>query len=342
MQTKLEKIDSKNLDEVLEKAAKIIKAGGLVAFPTETVYGLGADAMNETACDKIFEVKRRKKDNPLIVHVSDIDMVDELVKEVTDDQKILMQRMWPGPMTLIFKASDKINPTVTAGGNTVAIRMPKDEISLKLIEKAKTPIAAPSANISTRPSPTNAGDVMSDLDGSIEMVIDGGDSKIGIESTVIDLSERPYTILRPGYYTSEDFEKYVGPVVYDSALRDQDKIPKSPGQKYKHYAPKTKMIVITGDRENFKGYIKELEKDYDSIGYILTKQTADLLNLDKVRIISDEADLEEYSHNIFTYIRSMDRENFSLIVLEGVKEEGIGIGIMNRIRKSCSNNIIYL
>lgn len=343
MKTKLAKINKENKDKVLDEASKIIVDGGLVAFPTETVYGLGADATNEGACSKIFEVKKRKKDNPLIVHVASIDMVYDLVKEVSEDQRKLMENLWPGPMTLIFKASEKINPTVTAGGDTVAIRMPKDQISLELIKRSNKAIAAPSANISTRPSPTNAEDVMSDLDGAIDMVIDGGSSKIGIESTVIDLIEKPYTILRPGYYTAEDFEKYLENVIYDSALKDQDKIPKSPGQKYKHYAPDTKMIVILGDRNNFKNYIEKLQKEYDNnIGYILTRESDEILNLDNTMVISSENNLEDYSHNIFTYIRKMDKKGFSLILVEGVAEKDLGIGIMNRIRKSCSNNLIYL
>ncbi len=338
MDTIIGKLDEQK-QEALNKAAQIIKNGGIVAFPTETVYGLGANGLDENACKKIFDVKNRKRDNPLILHVTNQEMVEELTSEITDDQKKLMDNLWPGPLTIIFKKSDKVNDVVSCGGDTVAIRNPSNEIARFLINNSKCPIAAPSANISGRPSPTNAQDVYNDMKGKIEMILDGGNSNIGIESTVVDLTEKPYTILRPGFFIKEDLEEYLDEVVYDKSLVDQNVIPKSPGQKYKHYAPKTKLVVILGDMNNIKNFVENLEIDTKEIGFILSEETAKTVDYENIKIISKRNDYLTFAHNIFSYLREMDKFNYKLLVCEGVKEEKMGISIMNRLKKSCANNI---
>lgn len=338
MDTIIGKLDEQK-QEALNKAAQIIKNGGIVAFPTETVYGLGANGLDENACKKIFDVKNRKRDNPLILHVTNQEMVEELTSEITDDQKKLMDNLWPGPLTIIFKKSDKVNDVVSCGRDTVAIRNPSNEIARFLINNSKCPIAAPSANISGRPSPTNAQDVYNDMKGKIEMILDGGNSNIGIESTVVDLTEKPYTILRPGFFIKEDLEEYLDEVVYDKSLVDQNVIPKSPGQKYKHYAPKTKLVVILGDMNNIKNFVENLEIDTKEIGFILSEETAKTVDYENIKIISKRNDYLTFAHNIFSYLREMDKFNYKLLVCEGVKEEKMGISIMNRLKKSCANNI---
>lgn len=339
MNTIIEKLDGQNKIHALEKAADLIKNGSVVAFPTETVYGLGANGLYEEACKKIFDVKRRKRDNPLILHVTNDEMVRNLSSEITEDQKKLMDNLWPGPLTIIFKKSDKVNDVVSCGGNTVAIRNPSDEIARFLIDKSNCPIAAPSANKSGRPSPTNAQDVYSDMKGEIEMILDGGSCNIGIESTVVDLTEKPYTILRPGFYTKEDLEEYLDEVVYDKSLIDSNTIPKSPGQKYKHYAPKTKLIVIKGNMDNIQNYVDNLGINTDEIGFILSEETAENVNFKNVKIISKRNDYLNFAHNIFAYLRELDKLNYKLLICEGVNEQKMGISIMNRLKKSCANNI---
>ena len=339
MNTIIEKLDGQNKIHALEKAADLIKNGSVVAFPTETVYGLGANGLDEEACKKIFDVKRRKRDNPLILHVTNDEMVKNLSSEITEDQKKLMDNLWPGPLTIIFKKSDKVNDVVSCGGNTVAIRNPSDEIARFLIDKSNCPIAAPSANKSGRPSPTNAQDVYSDMQGEIELILDGGSCNIGIESTVVDLTEKPYTILRPGFYTKEDLQEYLDEVVYDKSLIDSNTIPKSPGQKYKHYAPKTKLIVIKGNMDNIQNYVDGLGINTDEIGFILCEETATNVNFENVKIISKRNDYLNFAHNIFSYLRELDKLNYKLLICEGVNEQKMGISIMNRLKKSCANNI---
>lgn len=339
MNTIIENLSGDNRLKALEKAAELIKNGAVVAFPTETVYGLGANGLDEEACKKIFDVKERKRDNPLILHVTNEKMVEDLSSEITQDQKKIMNNLWPGPLTIIFKKSDKVNDVVSCGGDTVAIRNPSNEIARFLIDKSNCPIAAPSANKSGRPSPTNAQDVYSDMKGEIEMILDGGSCNIGIESTVVDLTEKPYTILRPGFFTKEDLEEYLDEVVYDKSLIDSKTIPKSPGQKYKHYAPKTKLIVIKGNMNNIQNFVDDLGICPDEIGFILSEETAQKLNYKNIEVISKRNEFMKFAHNIFSYLRKLDKLNYKLLICEGVVEEKMGISIMNRLKKSCANNI---
>ncbi|WP_151410388.1 L-threonylcarbamoyladenylate synthase [Anaerococcus sp. Marseille-P9784] len=345
MITKISKLDSKNIDEnIIKKASDLIKNGELVAFPTETVYGLGADGLNENACKKIFEAKGRPSDNPLILHISNISMLYNLVENVDPKSKKLIDKCWPGPLTIIFKKSKIIPNIITAGLDTVAIRFPSNKIAQNLIEASNTPIAAPSANISGRPSPTRADDVYNDMNGKINLILDGGESDIGIESTVIDMSEDIPTILRPGFFTFEFIKEILSDVKLDDSLVDNSKIPKSPGQKYKHYAPKAKMEVYLGEKseEAIKTKALELEEKGLKVGVLVFDQYKNDFKDYFLISLGDKADLSYMSHVLFTSLRLMDMENVDVILAQGVEEINLGKSIMNRMKKSASGNVIYL
>ncbi|WP_394011605.1 L-threonylcarbamoyladenylate synthase [Anaerococcus cruorum] len=345
MITKIFSLDKDNIDQnILNIASNIVNEGNLVAFPTETVYGLGADGLNEAACQKIFAAKGRPSDNPLILHISNQDMLYNLVDSINDDAKKLIKTCWPGPLTLIMKKKSVVPDAVTAGLDTVAIRMPSDKIALNFITKANTPIAAPSANTSGKPSPTRAKDVFHDLNGKIPMILDGGSCKIGIESTVVDCSEKNPVILRPGYYTYEYLKEIIPSITLDDALVNDGKIPKSPGQKYKHYSPNAKMEVYIGDNASKK--ILDQAMKYKNQKYkvgILTFDDA-IADFDDFKTISfgNRDNLSYMSHVLFTALREMDSVGVDIILAEGVNDIDLGKSIMNRMKKSASNNIFYL
>ncbi|MFO3716146.1 MULTISPECIES: L-threonylcarbamoyladenylate synthase [Anaerococcus] len=345
MITKIFSLDKDNIDQnILNIAANIINEGNLVAFPTETVYGLGADGLNEAACQKIFAAKGRPSDNPLILHISNQDMLYNLVDSINDDAKKLIKTCWPGPLTLIMKKKSVVPDAVTAGLDTVAIRMPSDKIALNFITKANTPIAAPSANTSGKPSPTRAKDVFQDLNGKIPMILDGGSCKIGIESTVVDCSEKNPVILRPGYYTYEYLKEIIPSITLDDALVNDGKIPKSPGQKYKHYSPNAKMKVYIGDNASKK--ILDQAMKYKNQNYKVGILTFDdsIAYFDDFKTISfgNRDNLSYMSHVLFTALREMDSVGVDIILAEGVNDIDLGKSIMNRMKKSASNNIFYL
>lgn len=345
MDTKILKVTTDKIDEdKLKEASHYINKGELVVFPTETVYGLGADGLNADACKKIFAAKNRPSDNPLILHISHIDELDRLVSEVPEDAKLLAKNLWPGPLTMIFKKSKLIPDVVTAGGDTVAIRMPKDPIARKFIEICKTPLAAPSANISGRPSPTNAQDVYFDMNGRVSVIIDGGDCQIGIESTVLDLTEDKPMILRPGFYTYEYIKGFLPDLVLDDSLVDDNVIPKSPGQKYKHYAPKAQMKIYVGDSSASYIYkeAKEEEKKGKKVGILAFEQDIDkFYDFDFVSL-GNKDNLIEMSHVLFSALRLLDKKGVDIILAQGVEDKNLGKSIMNRMKKSASGNVIYL
>ncbi|KGF03216.1 L-threonylcarbamoyladenylate synthase [Anaerococcus lactolyticus] len=344
MKTEILKIDRENIDtDAIKKAANFIKSGQLVAFPTETVYGLGADGLNDEACRKIFKAKGRPIDNPLILHISHISMLDNLVEEITDKHRKLFE-LWPGPMTLIFKKSDLIPDAVTAGGDTVAIRFPSDQIARALITEADTPIAAPSANISGRPSPTKARDVYQDMDGIIPVIIDGGESNIGIESTVIDLSGDEPIILRPGFYTYEFLKDILSDMRLDDSLVDSSKIPKSPGQKYKHYAPKAKLRVFIGEDvpTHLLSEAEKYKSDGKKVGILAFEEDKEKFNSYPYISLGSRKDLSTMSHVLFSSLREMDRLGVDLILAEGVKEKHLGKSIMNRMKKAAANDVNFI
>lgn len=331
--------------DIIEAGAKLIKNGGVVAFPTETVYGLGANAFCEEAIDKIFIAKGRPQDNPLILHVSSIDEVYPLVEKVDEKAKMLMEKFWPGPLTIIFKKSSKVSKKLTGGLSTVAIRMPRNKIALELISSSGVPIAAPSANTSGRPSPTEASHVVEDMYGKIDMIIDGGSTGVGVESTVLDMSEKVPTILRPGGVTMEDLLQIFSEVEYDQSIISDDEniVPKSPGQKYKHYAPKAKMIVFTGDvkniSRNIKSQVKSLILEGKKVGIMATEETKDEYSEGIVLVVGSRSDKDTIARNLFKVLRQFDELNVDMILAEGIDTEGIGRAIMNRMKKACGGDI---
>lgn len=251
--TKIVRINKNDPEiELIDFAANVIREGGLVAFPTETVYGIGANSFNEEAVKKIFIAKGRPQDNPLIVHIAELEQIYDLVEDVPQKAKTLMKKFWPGPLTLIFKKSEKVPYVNTAGMDTVAIRMPSNPIAHLLIKRAEVPISAPSANVSGKPSPTDASHVIEDLYGKVDVIIDGGKCDVGVESTVLDLTEKVPVILRPGAVTLEMLKEVIGNVEVDPSLLKkpkEDLKPKSPGMKYKHYSPNAEVYIVTGDLE---------------------------------------------------------------------------------------------
>jgi len=347
MDTRIIKIDESSIDvSLIEEGAKVIKIGGLVAFPTETVYGLGADGLNEEAVKKIFIAKGRPQDNPLILHVCSIEQVEDLVIEIPPVAKLCMERFWPGPLTIILKKSPKVPNIITAGLDTVAIRMPKNNIALELIRLSNTPIAAPSANTSGRPSPTSAKHVIEDLMGKIDMIIDGGNTGIGLESTVLDLSADIPTILRPGGITKEDLSEIIPNVAIDSSIikADEKIIPKSPGQKYRHYAPKAEMLLFTGEIDNIVraitdraiNYIKEGKK----VGIICTDETKGFYKDGIIISLGSREHKETIARNLFDTLRTFDHLGVDIILAEGVDLAYLGKAIMNRMMKAASGRII--
>ena len=334
-------------EEDIRRAGEIIRSGGLVAFPTETVYGLGADALNAEAVASVYKAKGRPSDNPMIVHIAKMEDMDDLVDggtfRISPYAKILAKQMWPGPLTMVLKKSASV-PTVTTGGlDTVAIRMPMDETARSLIEAAGRPVAAPSANKSGRPSPTTAYDVLEDMDGRIDAVIMGGQCDVGIESTVVDMTGDEPVILRPGIVTKEWLEGVLGcEVHYDKALvtdegtekeamrtaPDQSgPAPKSPGMKYTHYSPKAKVRLIAGDDETFGNRVMELGVEAFREGL-------------KPAILEYGNDPNKAAHKLFADLRELDRQGYDIIFIRAIDTKGAGFGVMNRMIKSAGYDIV--
>jgi len=338
MKTKILKINPERPEtSKIRAAAKVVKDGGLVAFPTETVYGLGADALNPEAVKKIFEVKGRPSDNPLIVHVASIEEVYPLVKEVPEKAEKLMKKFWPGPLTLVLKKKSIVPDIVTAGMDTVAIRMPDNEIALAMIREAGTPVVAPSANIFSKPSPTTSDHVVSDLYGKIEVIIDAGATRIGVESTVIDATTDKLMLLRPGGLNLEEIEAVVGRVELHPAVQMMPIVngpSRSPGMKYKHYAPDAKVILVEGSDERIVGKVNSLITRYKRCGLVvgvITMRKHGLYDADVVKFMSD---LNAFAKGLFSAFREFDEVGVDVIIVEGVEERGLGLAIMNRLRKA--------
>ena len=321
--------------EVLEKAAKIIRAGGLVAFPTETVYGLGANALDEAAAKKIYAAKGRPSDNPLIAHVSCLEEIAPLVSNMPENGKKLAKAYWPGPMTMVFPKSAIVPYGTTGGLDTVAIRMPSD------------PIAAPSANTSGRPSPTRADHVLQDMDGKIDAIIDGGPVGIGLESTIVDVTEEMPMVLRPGAITVEMLRETVGEVGIDPAILgpvSADVRPKAPGMKYRHYAPKADLTLVEGETEAVVETINRLagEKlaEGRKVGIICTDETKDRYPAGMLESIGARARQETVAHNLYAVLRDFDDRGAEYIFSEGFSEDNLGRAIMNRLNKAAGYHIL--
>jgi L-threonylcarbamoyladenylate synthase len=334
MKTEILKVNPAVIDSTeIKKAADIIRNGRLVAFPTETVYGLGADSLNPVACAKIFQVKNRPLDDPLIVHIADKQDVFKVAKEIYKITLDLIDEFWPGPLTLVLKKSPDIPEIVTAGLDTVAVRMPANEIVLSLIKEAQTPIAAPSANRFGRPSPTTAQHVLDDLDGKIDLIIDAGKTDIGLESTILDLTQTSFCILRPGGVSIEKLRKIIPQVEFYK----QDEI-LSPGMYPRHYSPKAKLILIEEDGKAQVDKVRELVKEFELQGYpfgIMAKEeNKDKYGDFKVKSLGPSSNLALCAANLFSVLREFDKESVSVIIAEGVNEGGLGAAIMDRLRKA--------
>ncbi|MCX7721350.1 MAG: L-threonylcarbamoyladenylate synthase [Dictyoglomus thermophilum] len=328
------KVDKDNPDlEALEKAAQVLDAGGLVAFPTETVYGLGADALNPEAVRKIFVAKGRPQDNPIIVHVGKKEQVYSLAENVSPIAERLMERFWPGPLTLIFYKSNLVNDIVTAGSPKVGIRQPMNKVALKLLEIFGRPIAAPSANASGRPSPTRAEHVIEDLGDRIDMIIDGGEVSFGVESTVLDVTTDPPIIYRPGACPKEEIERVIGRKVLLWKGKKTEDIP-SPGLKYRHYAPKVPLYIIEEFNEIWQNKIDIWLKEGKKVGILVSKENEGLYpDIVKKYVVGSRNNLKEVALNLFFYLRKLEKE-VDIIISESFPEEGIGLAIMDRLRRA--------
>lgn len=347
MKTEIFKINPNNIEmDKINFASEVLKNGGTVAFPTETVYGLGANALDENAVKKIFEAKGRPSDNPLIVHVSDFEDIFLLVKEVPAMAYDVIKKFCPGPLTVILDKSN-IVPDVTSGRlDTVAIRIPSNNIALELIKKARIPVAAPSANISGSPSPTCAEHVIHDLKGRVDVIIDGGCSIVGLESTVLDLSQKVPTILRPGAVTIEQLKEILGEVIIDPALfkNNDNIIAKAPGMKYKHYAPKAKVIIVDGNLIDMVQKINILsekyKKDGKKVGIMATEQTKLSYIYGQVLSLGDRNKVDEIASKLFTVLRDFDIIGVDIILAESIENSGVGLAVMNRLTKAAGYDII--
>ena len=339
--------DEKFNDAELLNGARLLADGKTVVFPTETVYGLGANALDEQAVDKIYIAKGRPSDNPLIVHIGNIDKLDELINEIPDVAQLLIDRFWPGPLTMIFKKSDLVPLKVTGGLDTVAIRMPEHNMARRLIELSGVPVAAPSANISGKPSPTTKEHVVKDLEGRVDMIICSGNAEVGVESTVLDLTSNPPMVLRPGGVTLEQLRDVIGEVDVDPHLKmGETYIPKSPGMKYTHYSPKGEVIVVEGKDAEVISFINERSKsdieDNKGVGIIASDETANEYNHGRVISVGSKDDLSKVASNIFNALRSLDKDDIKVIYAEAFPQRGIGQAIMNRLTKAAGNKVIKL
>lgn len=349
MKTLMLRVDSVNPDSAeIQAAAQIIRNGGLVAFPTETVYGLGADALNAKAVLRLFEAKKRPLDNPPIVHIADFSEVYSLVEGVSEKAELLMEQFWPGPLTLVFKHSDNVPKVTVAGLDTVAIRMPKHRVALELIKQAQRPIAAPSANLAGKPSPTTAQHVCEDLNGRIDAILDGGATSIGVESTVVDLSCGQPMLLRPGGTSYEALKKVLGDLKLHPFVQTEAELPpervRSPGMKHKHYAPRAEVVLVEGDVQAVVAKVQGLAESYrlggKRVGVLATDETQSAYSVDVVESLGSRFNLDVVARNLFRLLREVDAQRVDVIIAEGVPSEGLGLAVMNRLRKASGYRIV--
>ena len=348
MQTIISDMTNQIDEKEMREAGEILKNGGLVAFPTETVYGLGANALDEQAAFKIYAAKGRPSDNPLIVHIAKTEDLYRIVEEVPEEAKKLAEKFWPGPLTMIFQKKEIVPYGTTGGLDTVAVRMPNHPVALKMIEVGGGYIAAPSANTSGRPSPTTAQHVADDLDGKIEMILDGGSVGIGVESTIVDLSTGVPTILRPGYINKAMLEKVIGKVEVDPTLLSADckQRPKAPGMRYKHYAPKADMVIVEGEEEKVIAYIndricEELKKG-NRPGVIASDETVHRYCGGTVKSMGSRRDELSISRHLYAVLREFDEQQVSCIFSEAFETPNLGQAIMNRMVKAAGHQIIQV
>lgn len=356
MNTKLVRITSEKIEKnTLQEAARLIREGELVAFPTETVYGLGADALRPEASKKIYAAKGRPSDNPLIVHICKFEELETIAKEVPKQAKVLSDAFWPGPLTMVVYKNEKVPYETTGGMDTVAVRMPNHPVALGLIEESGCLIAAPSANTSGKPSPTEAAHVALDMDGRIPMILDGGVVGIGIESTIVDLTEEVPMILRPGYITKEMLEEVLGeevmidPGILVTDTTDPSKSgqkPKAPGMRYKHYAPKADLVLVEGQTEAVVAKINELvckqQSEGHDVGVIATDETVGQYKADVVMSIGARDDEDAIAAHLYKILRDFDEQQVDVIYSESFATPRIGQAIMNRLLKAAGYQVLHV
>ncbi|MCE5286533.1 MAG: threonylcarbamoyl-AMP synthase [Pelosinus sp.] len=346
MDTKHYVVDRDKPDsKILSEAAANLRSGKLVAFPTETVYGLGANGFDEQAVKSIYQAKGRPSDNPLILHIAAVHEVEKLTQNISANARALMAAYWPGPLTIILERSKIIPNAVTGGLDTVAIRMPSSIVARELIRLAGIPVAAPSANVSGRPSPTNADDVLVDLSGKIAVVLDAGPCDIGVESTIVDCTTPVPTILRPGGITLEMLVETLGDVEVDPGLVSNNMVARAPGMKYRHYAPIAPMTLVESPYpENQSILLREILQalgDRKKVGAAVSRETAALLPADvQIAVLGSRLNPAEYAGNLYTMLRAFDDTDVETIFAEGISEEGLGLAVMNRLRKASGYRII--
>ena len=336
------------IGENIDLAASYIQQGELVVFPTETVYGLGANALDDRAVKRIFDAKNRPADNPLIVHVSSVEMVENVAKNISDMEKKIMNKFWPGPISIILPKKDEVPTSVTAGLDTVSVRMPNNNIAYELIKKAGVPIAAPSANVSGKPSGTCIEDIYDELNNNVAYFLDGGECEIGIESTVVKVEgEDTIRILRPGKITLEDLKEITDNVIIDKNCmqkpEEKEKV-LSPGMKHRHYAPKAKCILINfDDVKKLNKKIKEIYSENNEKKIAIMVMEDVFKNIDKdIQVYNLGKDFDEVSQNIFKYLREIDRKNIDVCYIQSLTLKGMGLSLMNRIIRACEYNVIEL
>lgn len=349
METKIIRIEDKeNLkDDQLMEAAEILRKGGIVAFPTETVYGLGANALEAQASAKIYAAKGRPSDNPLIAHIASIDDLPKLAAKIPEAGRKLAEKYWPGPLTLVFPKKEIVPYGTTGGLDTVAVRMPSDPIATRLIRLAGVPVAAPSANTSGRPSPTRAEHVIEDMNGKIEMIIDGGEVGIGVESTIVDVSGEIPTLLRPGAITMEMLKETVGEVEIDPAIlgpMNEGMKPKAPGMKYRHYAPNAEMTLVEGEMDKVVEFINREAKAAleagKKVGIICTEESRQYYSYGILEVIGSREHEETVAHNLFAVLREFDDQKVDCIFSESFSKDRLGQAIMNRLCKAAGYHIV--
>ncbi len=350
MKTIFYEIDIDNMNSAqIQEAGDFIAAGELVAFPTETVYGLGGDALHPEAARKIYEAKGRPSDNPLIIHIAEVSDLERIAKEIPEQARKLAAAFWPGPLTMIVWKKEEVPYATTGGLDTVAVRMPNHPVALELIRKSGKLIAAPSANTSGRPSPTEASHVQSDLDGRIAMILDGGPVGIGIESTIVDLTEPVPMVLRPGYITPEMLSEVLGEeVIMDPGIIASDDItkPKAPGMKYKHYAPKADMVIVDGKKDAVIDKINTLTQtahtEGKKVAVIATEETKEAYKADIVLSIGQRHDEDSIAKHMYKILRDCDKLDVEVIYSESFKTPRIGQAIMNRLLKAAAHHVIHV
>lgn len=349
MRAEVVSMTGENLDmDAIKRAGNILKAGGLVAFPTETVYGLGGNALDPQASMKIYAAKGRPSDNPLIVHIAELEQLEKITTEIPEGAKILAEKYWPGPLTMILPKADIVPRETTGGLDSVAVRFPSDRIAQELIKAGGGFVAAPSANTSGRPSPTMAEHVEEDLGDAIDMIIDGGQVGIGLESTIVDFTEEVPVVLRPGYISLEMLQETLGDVRMDKGLliTDSSVHPKAPGMKYRHYAPKGQLTLVEGDKDKVIAKINELVREKKEEGYkvgvIGTDETLDAYHADILRSIGSRQKPESVAANLYRILREFDDLECDYMYSESFFEQGLGNAIMNRMLKAAGYHLITL